>query len=62
VRHGKGVYTYNNGDIYDGEWENNEKHGTGKLTSNGVTTIGIWRGGLFVNPTEREGKDAVSRQ
>jgi hypothetical protein len=30
--------TYENGDIYEGEWLNDKRHGTGKmrLSSNGV--------------------------
>ena len=31
VREGKGKYTYSNGDIYNGEFKNNKKHGIGKL-------------------------------
>ena len=31
-RHGKGVYTYPNGDKYDGEYENDKKHGKGVYT------------------------------
>lgn len=30
---GKGIYTWNNGEIYDGEWGNGLKHGSG-----------VWRG------------------
>jgi len=32
IRNGKGKMTYKNGDVYDGEWKNNEKHGKGKMT------------------------------
>lgn len=31
-RHGKGIYYYPNGDIYDGQWKNNKKHGFGQYT------------------------------
>jgi hypothetical protein len=27
---GKGVFTFRNGDVYDGEYRNNKKHGAGK--------------------------------
>lgn len=36
VRQGFGKYTYANKDIYDGNWQNNLKHGIGKLTINVV--------------------------
>ena len=32
IRDGKGKMTYKNGDVYDGEWKNNEKHGKGTMT------------------------------
>jgi len=28
-RHGQGTYYYDNGDIYEGDWVNDEKHGEG---------------------------------
>jgi len=28
-RHGDGLFTYPNGDIYSGCWKNGKKHGTG---------------------------------
>ena len=31
--YGKGIYTWSNGEIYDGEWANGLKHGSG-----------VWRG------------------
>ena len=30
--HGKGVYTYHNGDMYDGEWREDKRHGKGTVT------------------------------
>eukprot|EP01043_Picozoa_sp_COSAG02_P026052 COSAG02_NODE_1489_length_12365_cov_22.798793_5_plen_1063_part_00 len=30
--HGKGVYTYHNGDVYDGEWREDKPHGKGVVT------------------------------
>ena len=32
MRHGRGVYLYNNGDTYDGAWEWGKKHGYGTYT------------------------------
>lgn len=32
IRNGKGTMKYNNGDVYEGEWVNNEKHRKGKMT------------------------------
>lgn len=35
-RHGKGIYVYKNGDVYDGEWRKSKKYGKGVYTySNG---------------------------
>ena len=28
---GHGIMTYSNGDIYNGDWENNNRHGKGKI-------------------------------
>ena len=30
-RHGRGIYRYSNGDIYDGNWDNGKQHGEGLL-------------------------------
>ena len=30
-RNGKGIYTYVNGDKYEGDFKDNKKHGIGKL-------------------------------
>lgn len=32
IRQGKGVYTFSAGHVYTGEWNNNQKHGVGKIT------------------------------
>lgn len=32
LRHGKGVYYYKNGDIYDGQWQRGKKCGYGVYT------------------------------
>lgn len=31
MREGKGKYTYSNGDVYNGSFVNNLKHGIGRL-------------------------------
>ena len=42
--HGKGVYQFANGDIYEGQWQYNKANGTGKFThaSDGATYEGEW--------------------
>lgn len=41
LKHGKGVYKFNNGNRYEGEWYNNQKNGTGKYYySSGELYIG----------------------
>lgn len=32
---GKGVFKFKNGDIFDGEYKNNKKHGFGKYIKRG---------------------------
>lgn len=44
IPHGKGVFTFANGDVYDGEWRNGQKHGHG-VYKQGNTTFE----GEFVN-------------
>jgi hypothetical protein len=44
-----GVYTYKNGDVYDGQFSNDLMHGEGKFTTaDGVLTVGYWRDGKYV--------------
>ena len=43
MRHGKGVLTYNNGSIYEGDWERGMKWGQGKMTyASGNYYEGAW--------------------
>ena len=41
--HGKGIYKYADGDVYDGEWKDDKKHGKGifKYVS-GEKIDGVW--------------------
>ena len=46
LRHGNGLYIWDNGDSYDGDWINNERHGKGTYTwASGDEYIGEWRYG-----------------
>ena len=37
---------YRNGDVYDGEWENDQHHGLGKLTTEYFVYDGSWKEGM----------------
>lgn len=56
--HGKGTYTYKNGDIFKGEWKHGFKNGKGKLKYrvNGKTTTltGYWTEDLYKGVTLQE--------
>lgn len=46
-RHGHGIYRYEDGDVYEGEWKNGNEHGHGKYTSvTGDMYEGEWKDGL----------------
>ncbi len=50
ARTGRGVYTFSNGDRYEGQFKNNKIHGTGKMIyANGKVTNGRWSNGVFVS-------------
>ena len=57
-KQGHGVFYYSDGDIYDGEWNNDMKEGKGKLTYNNGT---IFEGNWKADKREGEGvfKNAV---
>ena len=33
IKNGRGKFTYPNGDVYDGEWKNDKRHGKGNNKS-----------------------------
>jgi len=42
MRHGPGVLVYGSGDIYDGEWKSNLRHGFGFMVKGQLSYQGIW--------------------
>ena len=43
-KHGKGTYTYANGDKYIGEWKKGSRHGQGTFAhASGRVEDGIWK-------------------
>ena len=42
-RFGVGTCRWNNGDVYEGEWKDNLRHGNGKYTEEGFTYEGQWQ-------------------
>ncbi len=47
-RQGKGVYKWNSGKIYEGEWKNSLMDGEGIMTENGNVTKGTWKKHKFI--------------
>jgi hypothetical protein len=46
--HGQGVMTFNNGEIYKGQWKGGEQHGQGEMTlPNGEQYDGLWENGVL---------------
>ena len=56
VPHGKGTYTYSNGDVYDGEFANGKKNGHGRKTwASGDVYDGGW------NNDQRSGEGTLTK-
>lgn len=57
MRSGSGKYYYNNGDFYDGQWDNHVRHGVGTYiyASSGLQYSGAWKDG------KRDGEGEVTR-
>ena len=54
-RHGRGVMTYRNGDVYDGEWNANRRQGQGTMKyESGEKYVGTWES------DERNGRGTAS--
>ena len=47
IRNGKGIMTYKNGNIYDGEWKNNEKDGKGIMTYKNKDSSNKYKNGVY---------------
>lgn len=48
IKHGKGVYSFADGQVYIGEWKNDKYHGIGTLTyPDGKEYSGEWKNGLM---------------
>lgn len=46
--HGKGIYTWTDGRVYEGPFLNGKQHGIAKYTSKEGTKIGKWENGIRV--------------
>ena len=46
-----GIHTYENGDVYEGDWSNDKRHGNGKYTffANGDIHEGKWDNDKFIS-------------
>ncbi len=50
MREGKGKATYDNGDVYEGDWKDDKRQGQGILRlANGSIFEGIWSKHLIAN-------------
>lgn len=47
IPHGKGTYTWSNGDYYEGQWEKGKMEGRGKMVYKDSTITGFWSGGEY---------------
>ncbi len=44
---GKGVYTWANGNYYDGEWKNGKRDGSGKFVAGDSVKTGFWKADVY---------------
>jgi hypothetical protein len=50
VKKGRGVYTFGNGDVFDGEYDNNVRHGNGELKkADGEERTETWKEGKLLS-------------
>ena len=60
LRHGKGIYHWDSGSVYDGEWEKDLKSGYGKMTVSWGSYEGFWKNDIrFGKGTEKTNKGEV---
>jgi hypothetical protein len=61
--HGKGAFVWSSGEMYDGEWQNNDQQGTGVMTQKDGTVLhsGSWAYGK-VNETTRSSLMSVKKE
>ena len=63
---GKGKYTWANGNVYEGDWQNNGRTGKGKLTyASGGVEEGVFQDGTFLGTeaeVERKEKQRLAEQ
>lgn len=45
---GKGLYRWEDGSYYEGEWKNGKKDGKGKLVQNSTETTGFWKNDEYI--------------
>ena len=58
VAHGRGTYTYADGDKYEGSFENGRQHGTGRYTHrSGKISEGLWESGRLVQAQQQSAAD-----
>ncbi len=50
IKKGSGVYTFGNGDVFSGEYDNNVRHGQGNLVKvDGEERSETWKDGKLLN-------------
>ena len=50
IKQGRGTYTFGNGDVFDGEYDNNVRHGSGELKKvDGEERSETWKEGKLLS-------------